>query len=112
MAKKRILLAGESWATATTHIKGYDLFHAAGYGTGCGPFLKAMADEPFEIVHMPSHIAAADFPATLEGERQGRANRSPRPRPGWRCRPCRSRSHATDRTPLAQPAKARPEQPQ
>ncbi len=66
MAKKRILLAGESWATATTHIKGYDLFHAAGYGTGCGPFLKAMADEPFEIVHMPSHIAAADFPATLE----------------------------------------------
>ncbi len=26
MAHKRILLAGESWVSATTHIKGYDLF--------------------------------------------------------------------------------------
>lgn len=66
MAMKRILLAGESWMSATTHIKGYDLFPAASYATGCGPFLKAMAGAPFEIVHMPSHQAATDFPATLE----------------------------------------------
>lgn len=67
MARKRILLAGESWMSATTHIKGYDLFPAASYATGCGPFLAAMAGEPFDIRHMPSHVAATDFPATLEG---------------------------------------------
>lgn len=67
MARRKILLAGESWMSATTHIKGYDLFPAAGYATGCGPFLRALADEPFDIVHMPSHVAATDFPATPEG---------------------------------------------
>ncbi len=69
MARAKILLAGESWMSATTHIKGYDLFPAASYATGCGPFLAALANEPFDIQHMPSHIAASDFPATLDALR-------------------------------------------
>jgi uncharacterized membrane protein len=43
MANKKILLAGESWVTTATHIKGFD------------------------FTYMPCHQAPTEFPQTVEG---------------------------------------------
>ena len=37
MAKKKILLAGESWVSTATHIKGFDQFPTVTYHTGAEP---------------------------------------------------------------------------
>lgn len=66
MAKKRILLAGESWVSTANHIKGFDQFSSVTFHRGADGFIAALAGLPFEIVHMPCHIAASDFPATVE----------------------------------------------
>ena len=34
MAKKKVLLAGESWVSTATHIKGFDQFPTVTYHTG------------------------------------------------------------------------------
>lgn len=69
MTKKRILLAGESWVSTANHIKGFDQFSSVTFHRGADGFIAALADLPFEIVHMPCHIAATDFPATVEALR-------------------------------------------
>lgn len=69
MARKRILLAGESWVSAATHYKGFDAFGSVTYHRGADGFIAALRDLPFDIVHMPSHVAQADFPSTMEGLR-------------------------------------------
>jgi uncharacterized membrane protein len=66
MAMKRILLAGESWVSTANHIKGFDQFSSVTFHRGADGFIAALAGLPFEIVHMPCHIAATEFPATLE----------------------------------------------
>lgn len=66
MTKKRILLAGESWVSTANHIKGFDQFSSVTFHRGADGFIAALAGLPFEIVHMPCHIAATDFPATVE----------------------------------------------
>ena len=67
MARKRILLAGESWVSAATHHKGFDAFGSVTYHRGADGFIAALRDLPFDIVHMPAHVAQADFPSTTEG---------------------------------------------
>jgi uncharacterized membrane protein len=67
MAKTRFLLAGESWVTSTTHFKGWDFFASTLYETGINYLEKVIAKTEIELVHMPSHIAAKEFPTTLEG---------------------------------------------
>ena len=32
--KKKVLLAGESWMSFTTHVKGFDTFYTSVYETG------------------------------------------------------------------------------
>jgi uncharacterized membrane protein len=64
MAKKRILLAGESWVSTANHIKGFD--QSVTFHRGADGFIAALAGLPFEIVHMPCHIAATEFPATVD----------------------------------------------
>src|SRR4051812_22293768 len=66
MATIRVLLAGESWMTSSTHFKGWDHFSSAGYGTGTEWLEKALAGGGFSFEHLPSHLAAARFPNTLE----------------------------------------------
>jgi uncharacterized membrane protein len=70
MTKPRILLAGESWVTNATHIKGFDQFGSVTFHTGADAFLAALKHLPFDIVHMPCHIAQTDFPSTLAGLRE------------------------------------------
>lgn len=66
MERKRILLAGESWVSAATHYKGFDAFGSVTYHRGADGFIAALRELPFEFVHMPAHVAQADFPATRE----------------------------------------------
>jgi uncharacterized membrane protein len=66
MTKKRILLAGESWVSTANHIKGFDQFSSVTFHRGADGFIAALAGLPFEIVHMPCHIAATEFPATVD----------------------------------------------
>lgn len=70
MAKKRILLAGESWVSTANHIKGFDQFSSVTFHRGADGFIAALAGLPFEIVHMPCHVAATDFPATADALRE------------------------------------------
>ena len=66
MAKKKVLLAGESWVSTATHIKGFDQFATVTFHTGGDEFLKAMQDSPFDITFMPAHQAQRDFPQSVE----------------------------------------------
>jgi uncharacterized membrane protein len=69
MTKSKVLLAGESWVTQATHIKGFDQFPTVTYHTGADELLQAMKSSPFDIEFMPSHLAQRDFPQTMEAIR-------------------------------------------
>ena len=66
MATIRVLLAGESWMSSSTHYKGWDFFSSAVYETGIESLQKALAVEGLTFEHLPSHLAAARFPSTLD----------------------------------------------
>ena len=65
-AKIRALLAGESWVSNSTHYKGWDFFSSTVYETGVEYLQKALENSNIEFVHMPGHLAATQFPFTLE----------------------------------------------
>ncbi|MDU4890185.1 MAG: glutamine amidotransferase [Clostridium sp.] len=63
---KKILLAGESWMSYTTHVKGFDSFYTSVYETG-EKWLKAALEEAgYEVDFLPNHIAPEKFPFTME----------------------------------------------
>ena len=66
MSKKKILLAGESWVSTSTHIKGFDQFPTATYHTGADELLAALKDSAFDITFMPAHEAQRHFPQDIE----------------------------------------------
>jgi uncharacterized membrane protein len=66
MPKKKILLAGESWVSTATHIKGFDQFPTVTYHTGADELLAALKDSDFDVTFMPAHEAQRDFPQTAE----------------------------------------------
>lgn len=62
---KKILLAGESWLSYTTHVKGFDSFYTSTFASG-EKFLKAALEKGgYEVRFMPNHEAAEGFPFTL-----------------------------------------------
>jgi uncharacterized membrane protein len=67
MTKKRILLAGESWTSTATHIKGFDQFPTVSFHLGAEPLVAALKDSPFDLHYMKAHEAAVEFPLTKEG---------------------------------------------
>eukprot|EP01037_Dinobryon_pediforme_P035655 gene35655-42156_t len=62
MSKSKVLLAGESWVSTATHIKGFDQFPTVTYHTGADELLTAMKQSPFDIDFMPAHEAQRNFP--------------------------------------------------
>ena len=68
MTDKRynILLAGKSWVTMATHIKGFDQFPTVTFHLGAEPFVEALKGSAFDLRYMPSHEAQRDFPQTAE----------------------------------------------
>lgn len=63
---KKVLLAGESWMSYTTHVKGFDSFYTSTYETGEKWLKKALKKNGYEVTFLPNHIAAEEFPYTVE----------------------------------------------
>ncbi|ESX16414.1 glutamine amidotransferase [Mesorhizobium sp. M1148] len=66
MSRKKVLLAGESWVSTATHIKGFDQFPTVTYHTGADELLAALKDSLFDVTFMPAHEAQRNFPQTME----------------------------------------------
>jgi uncharacterized membrane protein len=62
----RVLLAGESWISTATHIKGFDEFSSTTFHTGADDFIAAAAAEGIEVEQMYAHDVPAKFPRTVE----------------------------------------------
>jgi uncharacterized membrane protein len=67
MAHRKILLAGESWVSTASHIKGFDQFSTVTFHLGAEPLVAALAGTDFALRYMPAHEAQRDFPLTLDG---------------------------------------------
>ena len=63
---KKILLAGESWMSYTTHVKGFDAFYTSTYETGEKWLKAALEAGGYEVTFLPNHLAPTDFPFTME----------------------------------------------
>jgi len=63
----RLLFAGESWTTFSTHVKGFDSFVTSKYEEGAAFLLEAYRKAGIELEYMPCHVAAERFPDTAEG---------------------------------------------
>jgi uncharacterized membrane protein len=61
----RVLIAGESWVSNSTHYKGWDQFSSTVYETGVRYLREALESGGCTVTHMPSHVAASDFPSDL-----------------------------------------------
>ena len=55
MAKRKVLLAGESWDSAATHYKGHDQFASVTYHLGAEPLVEALHVSEFELTYLPGH---------------------------------------------------------
>jgi uncharacterized membrane protein len=62
----RVLIAGESWSTTSTHSKGFDTFTTVSYEEGVGALRDALLGAGHDVTFMPNHVAAVDFPHTAE----------------------------------------------
>lgn len=63
---KRVLIAGESWTVHSIHQKGFDSFTTTEYAEGVHWLRAALEGGGWTVDYMPSHVAARDFPATVE----------------------------------------------
>jgi uncharacterized membrane protein len=60
----KTLIAGESWVTHSTHVKGFDSFTTSHYEEGVG-WLKAALEAAGSVVdYLPNHEASERFPST------------------------------------------------
>jgi uncharacterized membrane protein len=66
----KILLAGESWISASTHLKGFDFFSSTYYATGGDFLIAALKSAGFDVTHYPNHEAARSFPLRIDELRQ------------------------------------------
>lgn len=62
----KILLAGESWMTYTTHVKGFDSFYTSSYESGEKWLKEALEQNGHTVDFLPNHLAAEEFPYTME----------------------------------------------
>jgi len=67
MASIRVLLAGESWVSNSTHFKGWDFFSSTSFDTGISYLQQALTAAGIAFTHLPNHLADARFPNTAEG---------------------------------------------
>jgi len=66
MAAVRVLIAGESWISTTTHYKGWDLFTSTVFGTGVQAFKAALEKGGHDVTFLPGHLCDKEFPNTME----------------------------------------------
>lgn len=63
---KKVLLAGESWMSYTTHVKGFDSFYTSTYETGEKWLKAALEKAGYEVDFLPNHLASAKFPFEMK----------------------------------------------
>lgn len=63
---KKVLIAGESWISYTTHVKGFDSFYTSTYEEGVGYIREAMEQAGYTVEFLPNHLAPEKFPTTME----------------------------------------------
>jgi len=63
---KKVLLAGESWMSYTTHVKGFDAFYTSTYETGEKWIKAALEKAGYEVTFLPNHMANDHFPFSME----------------------------------------------
>jgi uncharacterized membrane protein len=61
---RRVLLAGESWVSTTTHVKGFDSFTTSAYSEGADDLRAALAAGGFVVDFLPNHVAPTTFPSS------------------------------------------------
>lgn len=69
MPALKVLLAGESWMTHMTHVKGFDSFTTSAYAEGGTAMIAAMRAEGLDVTYQPAHVAANKFPSTMDAIR-------------------------------------------
>jgi len=62
----KVLIAGESWVSESTHYKGFDSFTSVTFHTGVDPLRDALVAEGIDVVYMPAHEVPEKFPMTVE----------------------------------------------
>ena len=63
---RKVLFAGESWMSYTTHVKGFDSFCTSTYSEGVEFVQKAILAAGYEFEFIPNHLAAEHFPYTAQ----------------------------------------------
>lgn len=63
---KKVLIAGESWMSYTTHVKGFDSFYTSVYEEGVEYLRNALKLAGYEVTFIPNHLAPVNFPFTME----------------------------------------------
>lgn len=61
-----VLLAGESWISATTEYKGFDSFTSTKLEIGCKEFLAALRSDGHRVTHLCGHDVPEHFPWSKE----------------------------------------------
>jgi uncharacterized membrane protein len=61
-----VLVAGESWITQSTHIKGVDHFTVSSYVEGIDPLRGALEAGGHTVEHLPAHLVPDHFPFDVE----------------------------------------------
>ncbi len=62
----KVLLAGESWISESTHYKGFDSFTSTTFHTGADWYISALAKEGITVTQLMAHDVPAKFPYTVE----------------------------------------------
>lgn len=70
MSAIKVLLAGESWVSTGSHVKGFNHFAASEYQIGIAPLKRALEGGEVALTHLPGHLVPTEFPASLEALRQ------------------------------------------
>lgn len=67
MAPVKVLLAGESWVSTGTHVKGFNHFSASEYQIGIAGLRRALEGSDIALTHLPGHLVPTEFPTAMEG---------------------------------------------
>lgn len=63
---KKVLIAGESWLTVMTHMKGFDFFINGNYDGGADKLIASLNEAGYQVDYLPNHEAPRRFPTTRE----------------------------------------------
>jgi uncharacterized membrane protein len=61
----KVLIAGESWVTHSTHVKGVDSFTTSVFEEGVTPLRAALVDRGHQVSWLPGHEVPTSFPSVV-----------------------------------------------